>query len=113
MNKLLSVIKELLPLGALLIFIFFFRTEIAITILAIIGIVITFFMCYNKNEYIVLIFGFIMGLVFEIIGNVWLGQNWPEASFFTIPLWLPVAWGYGFIVIRRIGNILVGANDKK
>jgi len=107
MNKLTTILKELIPLGVIIIFLFFFRTEIAITLLAILGIVLTFIIRYHKKEYLVLLFGLIIGVIFELIGNFWLGQNWPEASFFSIPIWLPVTWGYGFIIIRRIGNILI------
>jgi hypothetical protein len=107
MNKTLKIFREFIPLLVVLIFLFFFRTEMAITILAVLGIVLTFFISYNKKEYIVFLFGLIIGLIFEIIGNFWLGQNWPEASFFTIPIWLPLTWGYGFVIIRRIGNILI------
>jgi len=107
MNKLTKILKELITLGVIIIFLFFFRTEIAITLLAILGIGLTFFIKYHKKEYLVLLFGIFMGIIFEIIGNFWLGQNWPEASFFTIPIWLPLTWGYGFVIIRRIGNILI------
>jgi len=107
MNKTLKILIELIPLGIILLFLFFFRTEIAITLLAILGIGLTFFIGYHKKEYIVFLFGLLIGLVFELIGNFWLGQNWPEASFFTIPIWLPLTWGYGFVIIRRIGNILI------
>jgi hypothetical protein len=106
-GKILKIIKELIPLIIVLLFLFFFRKEIAILILTIFGISLTFLLRYSKKEYSVLLFGILMGIIFEVIGNSWLGQNWSEASFFTIPLWLPLAWGYGFIIIRRIGNILI------
>jgi hypothetical protein len=106
MNKLTKTLKELIPIFIIIFFLFFFRTEIVITILAILGITLTFIIRYHKKEYLVLIFGITIGLIFEFIGNFWLGQNWPEASFFTIPIWLPLTWGYGFVIIRRIGNIL-------
>lgn len=52
--------------------------------------------------------GFAMGLVIEVgLGLVSRSQHWENASLFGVPYWLPVIWGYGFVVMRRIGNIIV------
>jgi prepilin signal peptidase PulO-like enzyme (type II secretory pathway) len=107
MNKIKEVMVELLPTLFVLIFLVFLRGEIALFILILLASFITFKIKFHKKELYLFLFGFIMGIIFELIGNFVLGQSWPDASFFTIPIWLPLSWGYAFIVIRRIGNIIV------
>jgi hypothetical protein len=55
---------------------------------------------------------FITGLIFGLFIELFLGliirtQFWENASFFGIPYWLPIVWGYGFIVIYKIGDFIV------
>jgi hypothetical protein len=107
MNKAKEILIELIPVIILLILICFFRTELEITIFAAIAMFAAFKIKYQKREIHLLLFGAIMGVIFESIGNSLLGQSWPQASFFAIPIWLPLTWGYGFILIRRIGNIII------
>jgi len=109
MKKVSKILSQLLPVFIMVALLFFFRSEIAITVLAIFLILITFKRKYCKKEIYVFLFGTAMGIFFELTGNFLLEQSWGEASFFTIPIWLPLAWGYGFVIIRRIGNIIVGA----
>lgn len=107
MNKIKEIFFESIIILIAILLIFFFKSEIIITIFALSAIIITFIIKYHKKEIYVLIFGIFMGIIFELIGNILLGQIWGEASFFKIPIWLPLTWGYGFILIRRVGNILV------
>jgi len=67
----------------------------------------TFLHRYQKGEVYLFLLGLFFGLILELIGNFYLGQKWAEASFFTVPIWLPIFWGYGFVIIRRIGEIFV------
>lgn len=49
------------------------------------------------------------GLVIEVgLGMVSRSQHWENASLLGVPYWLPLIWGYGFVVMRRIGNAVVG-----
>ncbi len=107
MNKINKIIIELLPVILSLILLYFFRKELLIIFVILLAILLTFKISYKKGEIYLLFFGIFIGLIFELIGNYLLGQRWAEASFFTIPLWLPLTWGYGFIIIRRIGNLLI------
>lgn len=53
-------------------------------------------------------FGILMSLIIELgLGLIARSQNWSHASLFGIPFWLPLMWGYGFVVMRRIGNVVV------
>ena len=106
-NKGKEVLSELLPILLVLIVLVFVRSEIILSILILLAIIVSFKIKYYPKEIYVFIFVFFMGIIFELIGNSLLGQSWGEASFFRIPIWLPLSWAYSFIVIRRIGNIIV------
>ena len=65
---------------------------------------------YNsvKGELHLFFFGVGMALVIELgLGLIARSQHWEHASLFGIPFWLPLIWGYGFVVMRRIGNVMV------
>ena len=54
-------------------------------------------------------FGLLLALVIEVgLGLIARSQHWAHASLFGVPYWLPLIWGYGFVVIRRVGNLIVG-----
>ena len=107
MNKAKEIFFLLIPIIVALVIFVFLRGEIILTVLILLTLIATFKIKYCKKEWQLFLVGFIIGLIFELIGNFLLGQSWPEASFFTIPIWLPIGWGYGFVIMRRIGNIIV------
>ena len=102
-----SIWFQLIPLFLVLVIFFFTQNEWLVTLGIVVLITISFLIKYYKNEWRVLLFGIILGFLFEIAGDlVYQAQYWENASLFGIPVWLPLMWGYGFIFIRRIGNIL-------
>ncbi len=107
MKKPTKIALEIIPTIIMLLMLIFIKSEIGLTILALLVITATFMIKYQKKEVYVFLFGAIIGIILELIGNFLLGQSWPQASFFTIPIWLPLTWGYGFVLIRRIGEIIV------
>lgn len=53
-------------------------------------------------------FGILISLIIELgLGLVARSQHWDHASLFGIPYWLPLMWGYAFVVMRRVGNLVV------
>ena len=63
---------------------------------------------YHKGEFALLLAGMIIGLVMELIGDLLFKvQYWAHGSLFGLPFWLPLMWGFGFIAIRRLGNVIV------
>lgn len=61
-----------------------------------------------RGELILFAIGVSLGLIIEVgLGLVSRSQHWENASLFGVPYWLPVIWGYGFVAMRRIGNIVV------
>jgi len=69
-----------------------------------------------KGEFHLFLFGVLLSLIIELgLGLVARSQHWEHASLFGIPFWLPIMWGYGFVVMRRVGNLIVtqfGASDR-
>lgn len=57
--------------------------------------------------FVIFILGLLIGIFIEVIlGLVVRTQHWENASFFGVPYWLPLVWGYGFVVIHQVGNII-------
>ncbi|MFZ2619400.1 MAG: hypothetical protein WAX89_00815 [Alphaproteobacteria bacterium] len=76
-------------------------------VLAILGY--TFWLEYQQREWLLFAIGLTIGLVVEVgLGLFFRTQFWQYASLFGVPYWLPVVWGYGFVVMRRLGNEIVG-----
>ncbi len=61
----------------------------------------------NKTELIIFAYGIVIGLFVEVLGTKVSGyESFGQPDFLGIPVWLPVAWGYGFVAMKRIGAIL-------
>jgi TctA family transporter len=106
-----NILFQLIPLFLVLGIFLVTQREVYVTIGILFLIGLSFAIKYYKKEWKVLLLGMILGFLFEMAGNfVYKAQYWNNASLFGIPIWLPLMWGYGFIFIRRIGNILVKRN---
>lgn len=105
MNK---IIKQIWPLVIGLVFLWFAQNELLITIGILLVIILTFKTEYHKNELKWLFIGIITGIILELGGDYFYKlQFWSKGSFFGVPIWLPLLWGYIFVIVRRIGNIVV------
>lgn len=105
-NRLLTV--EIILLGFSILLIWTIQNNILITIALVILTFLCFFLEYHKGEWTLFIMGILLGIISELGGNlVFKLQYWNVESILGIPLWLPVLWGYAFVFIRRIGNIIV------
>jgi hypothetical protein len=61
----------------------------------------------QKAESGIAIYGLIAALVIEALGTSVSGyQTFNNPSFWGIPVWLPVSFSYGFILMKRIGLII-------
>lgn len=102
------IIVEILPLFFALGVLLLIGNELLMTAVIIAIVLISFKIQYKKNEWKLFFIGLILGLSFELFGDaIYKLQTWQQTSLFGLPLWLPVLWGYGFVIIRRIGNIIV------
>lgn len=62
---------------------------------------------HKKHDAYFFIVGAIIGTIGEIVAvsfGVW---QYANPSFLGIPLWLPLAWGLGVVLIKRIAEIFV------
>lgn len=81
--------------------------ELPLTILAV-ALCVVLLARRVAGEVQLFIFGVAMALIIELgLGLIARSQHWDHASLFGIPYWLPLIWGYGFVVMRRIGNLIV------
>jgi hypothetical protein len=105
------------PIAHLIYWISFFIIQVSgqsETLLTVFAIIISILCIYSssKGEIVVYLVGLAMGLVIEVgMGLVLRTQHWTNASFFGVPFWLPLIWGYGFVILRRVGNLIVSKFD--
>jgi len=91
-----------------LILVFVLKDEIMITFLVIALVIATLYHHYVKQEFTLFLVGTSLGFFFEFIGDHFYKlQYWSEGLLGGIPLWLPLFWGYLFIMIHRLGNVIV------
>lgn len=91
-------------------------TEATLTMLSFLILGIIFALRTHENEPRVFLLGLVIGLFIEVVlGFIARQQYWTNASLMGVPVWLPVAWGIGFVVITRIGLKIEGAkwNNEK
>ena len=92
-------------------FIYFVANEIVVAV-AITTLLGGYFSVeYRKRESIVFIVGIILGLLIELIVNSSLKAFYLQDNLFIMPIWLPIFWGYIFVFIRRMGNLIVSLKD--
>ena len=61
----------------------------------------------KKFEFKIAIYGIIWGAILEITSTKISGfHSFTNADFMCIPFWLPVTWGYGFVMAKRISSII-------
>jgi len=92
----------------------FFKNEIITCFIIVIILGINFyFFEYHKNEILWFLIGVIAGTTLEVGGDIFYKlQSWDKGSLYGLPLWLPLLWGYGFVFIRRLGNLIVSCRSK-
>ncbi len=106
-SELFDIFFQLIPLFFLLFISLFTKNEFLISIILIGMLLITFKIKYYKNEWKIFLFGIIIGFLFELTGSIiYKLQYWEQGTLFGMPIWLPLFWGYGFVFIRRIGNLI-------
>jgi len=103
-----NIFIQIIPLFLMLIIFLLTQKELFVSLGVILLIGITLLIHYEKNEWKVILLGIILGIAFELGGDlIYKAQYWDQGSFLGIPYWLPIMWGYGFLLIRRIGNKII------
>ena len=111
MNKPQKVIIETIQiLVGILLSYFFWKNNFLLCgiYIALAGILI--YLHKDKTELAIFIYGIIIGTLVETVGTKISGyQSFAQPDFSGIPVWLPFAWGYGFIAMKRIGFAIKNA----
>ena len=103
-----EIATQLLQLIIVFVILTFTRSELIFVFVLVILLLVNFKIKYNKNEWVLFLIGCLVGFIIEVVlGKVYRMQYWQQDSLFGVPLWLPLLWGYGFVFIRRIGNLIV------
>jgi len=105
--KLKVIFFNLIPIILMIGLIPLIKNDYLLAFVYILIIAISFFIKYEKKEYIFLLFGF-FGMIISEYFFVSTGvETFNRNSLFGLmPIWLPLLWGYGFVVIKRAVNIL-------
>lgn len=110
MKKIFKSLGHLVPLLVFFVFQVWCKDEIMTTLFALVLFAGYFvFFGYHKREWALVAVGALLGFAVEVLlGFVYRQQFWTNTSILDVPLWLPIAWAFGFVVIRRFGNALIG-----
>lgn len=91
---------------SILIVIFVWRSNIAVTAVVIGCYVVRYFFAPNREDHVIFAAGAVLGTTAEIIATkvgIW---SYTIPTFLNIPVWLPFAWGYVSVLIVRIAQSL-------
>ena len=82
--------------------------EKILTLFIILVAVVTALISYHHNEWLLFIVGLLFGIIIEVgLRQLGYQQVWKKAHFFGVPYWLPLIWGFGFVIITRLGLFIL------
>jgi hypothetical protein len=82
----------------------FYKNNILLTFLLIVAWLVGIKFWHKKHDVYFFISGAIIGPVGEIICIYFGVWQYTNPTFLGIPLWLPFAWGFATMLIKRIGE---------
>ena len=97
-----KIILNLIPIALMIVLIPILINDYTLLLTYIIIIIASLKMYYEKNEYRLLIAGIILMFLAEYFFIATGVEIFTSQTLINMPIWLPVLWGYGFIVIKRI-----------
>jgi hypothetical protein len=109
MKKLLLIIFHSLPLfsGILLSYLFWRQNLLLLVIYSVFVFALICFGKERKAEFLIFVYGSFVGFIIETIGTQISGyQSFTQPDTLGIPYWLVVSWGFGFLLMKRIGLII-------
>jgi len=107
MNKIKKIFLNIIPIFLMIELIPIISNDYLLTLAYVIIIVGALFIKYEKREYIFLLWGFFGMMISEYIFISTKVETFNRNSLFGLmPIWLPFLWGYSFLVMKRIINIL-------
>jgi hypothetical protein len=113
-NTFARVFLETMPLlvGVGLTYLFW-RDKILLTLLYLLAIATVLKVKYYPGDFLALAYGLVLGLFVEVVGTTFAGyQKFANPDMLGIPIWLPISWAYGLMLMKRIGIIIYESRKK-
>lgn len=108
-RKIRKIFFEALPALVMLGLIPLIKNDYNLSLVYIVIISLSFYLKKEKYDFFVFVFGFVVMTIFENLFVKTGVETFQRNSLFGImPLWLPLLWGYGFVVIKRAINVIDG-----
>lgn len=106
-NKVISIFLNSIPVLVMILLIPFVKNDYVLTTVYVAIITISFFIRYEKMDYLFLIFGFFIMIISEYLFVSTGVETFVRNTLFGLmPLWLPFLWAYGFVAMKRAITIL-------
>ncbi len=105
--KILHIFLNTIPIILMIVLIPIIKNDHWLAGLYILIIVVAFLFKHKKNDFLFLFFGLVIMTAAEYLFISTGVETFVRNSFLGImPIWLPILWGYGFVVIKRSVVIL-------
>jgi hypothetical protein len=102
MNKIIKILTHSIPILIMIVLIPLVQNDYTLTLLYVFIIFISLKIKKTKNDFLFFTVGLIGLTVSEYIFISTGVETFNRNSLFGLmPIWLPILWGYGFIVIKR------------
>lgn len=106
-EKMIQLLLNMLPVVAMIGLIPFIKNDYILAGMYIFIIAASLIIKYQTKDYLFLVFGFVLMIFAEILFVSTGVEEFIRKSFFGLmPVWLPILWGYGFVVMKRVIVIL-------
>jgi len=103
----LNISLNAIPILLMIALIPFIKNDYILAAIYILIIAISFFIKYEKKEYVFFLFGFFIMILAESFFISTGVETFQRTTLFNImPLWLPFLWAYAFVAIKRAIIIL-------
>jgi hypothetical protein len=107
MKKTFAIFLNTIPILLMIGMIPVVTNDYLLAFLYVVIIAIAFVFKKEKNEMLVFVFGFLFMIASEYLFVSTGVETFTRNSLFGLmPIWLPFLWGYGFVAIKRAGEIL-------
>ncbi len=104
---LLAIHTSPLLLGIILSYFFWRQNLVLLAIYLIIAFAVMVFGRDTETELKIFVYGMAAGFVIEVLGTQISGyQKFLNPDIGGIPLWLLAAWGYAFVMMKRVSLII-------
>lgn len=103
-----GILIQTLPiiLGAVLTY-FLWHNNMLLTALFLLITAVVLYIGWSPGDLFVFAYGTVLGFAIEFFEvNIAKFHSFSNPDFFGMPLWMPIVWGYGFVLMKRIGVII-------